>query len=93
MTPNELLCGVITYTAAILGIAACIGWLRALREQCRLNMWARHWKSRAFDVEDQLRRIERKRSETTRRGNLTKAANLRTLVATKTAELQEGLGR
>lgn len=56
-----------------------------LEERVRLE------RERAIDLEDRLRAIERQRSETTRKGNLTRAAKRKALVDAKTNELREQL--
>jgi hypothetical protein len=78
------------------------GWRKALRERdvalddAAYERWhhgqTKHTLAQTIatkiDTEDKLRRIERQRSETTRKGNLTRYAKRRAEVLAKAAELQ-----
>jgi len=65
---DTLICGALTYTACILGIAAAWGWRRAVKardaaltEQRRLKAWADHWQRQATSLADYLSRIPSRR--------------------------------
>jgi hypothetical protein len=81
----------ITYTTAVLGIAACWGWLRTLRKNRRLRGWAIHWERQAKDLAGVLARNQ----AASRRGSHARRCQIaqeRDLIETKAAQLRRELG-
>lgn len=63
----------------------------ALSKRYAAEMAMESMAARLVDTEDQLRCIERQRSDNTRRGNLTRSAKRKAAIAATTSELQQNI--
>lgn len=78
----------ITTASVVLGIWAALGWRISAREIRRIRGYSDYWREQAMAYAIELDRILEQRSETTRKGNLTRAAQRRALRDATTQQLR-----
>jgi hypothetical protein len=89
---DTLICGAITWTACIVGIAAALGWRRSLREQRRLKKWADAWRKDAANYALELHRIRESRRRVGKTGRASQLAIAEARKAQTTAQLRAEIG-